>query len=158
MLQLPFSLTISIHSHAVATSPCAPAELVEQTCRQRNDNHLADKQICGISAKISDGGLCAGLPDSASTLYFHDVIRSTVLIAGSPGIGSGLHWMRLMLKEAGVAMHFEVGWKGAVLFAENAASSRHPRIIHHVRHPLAAVASLVGLSLDTWREIEVHVC
>ena len=110
-------------------------KLMHTECHTRNVTHVYDDAQCALSPKA-----CPPLGPAAAA--------AGPLIVGLGGMGSGLRWMRAMLKKHGVdakvadwvQVRRDMGnWKSGPQYAQ---------VIHHVRHPLAAIAAAIPVTAD----------
>eukprot|EP00051_Salpingoeca_urceolata_P032032 m.1213 g.1213 ORF g.1213 m.1213 type:complete len:709 (-) comp470_c0_seq2:68-2194(-) len=128
----------------------------QETSGYQNDTRLHDQYLCQRTLRTAG-------PDCVSP---HN---AAALIVGTGGIGSGLPGMRLSISRLlklnnASTENIAVGWEFAVR-SSNYPSGAHTwhippqntrfrRAIHHVQHPLRAIAAATTLPAVAWEFIE----
>ena len=111
-------------------------KLMDTECVNRNKTMVYDTAQCHMAPKrcphVKDDNL---LP---------------ALILGIGGLGSGLQWMQKTMDKHGIEVAVADWGKVRDGFSSHAKKDqqRYRRIIHHVRHPLAAIAASIALDAD----------
>jgi hypothetical protein len=90
-------------------------------------------------------------PDSGEAVDMAGVVVGPTLIVGVGGVGSGLQWVErqlISLKSAAVIKDWETVRSMSPQESEPVLA-RYVQIVHHVRHPLAAIEAIVAERVRT---------